>query len=156
MFKLDVLERFHKDVKRDFHPAVTTKINRSEMDLLLVLNEVPNQPFGFYGHHIHLEKSSFSYIVDLLVLKELVVKVEDENDKRRKTLELTNKGKNIVQELQTQYETYYQNRIGIYSKEELKELEEAVIVIKKLSKKMKEFIDSDENKIHFKNHRPGH
>lgn len=156
MFKLDVLERFHKDVKRDFHPAVTTKINRSEMDLLLVLNEVPNQPFGFYGHHIHLEKSSFSYIVDLLVLKELVIKSEDENDRRKKSLELTPKGQKIVEELNTQYDEYYKNRISIYSKEELKELDEAVLVIKKLSRKMKEYIDSDENKIHFKNHRPGH
>ncbi|GEM_PF-1855663 len=156
MFKLNVLERFHKDVKRDFHPAVTTKINKSEMDLLLVLNEMPNQPFGFYGHHIHLEKSSFSYIVDLLVLKELVIKIEDENDKRKKTLELTSKGREIVHELTTQYEDYYQKRISIYSKEELKQLEDAVSVIKVLSRKMKNFIDSDENKIHFKDHKPGH
>jgi len=154
MFKLDVLERFHKDVKRDFHPAVTTKINRSEMDLLLVLNEVPDQPFGFYGHHIHLEKSSFSYIVDLLVLKELVEKVEDQDDKRKKTLVLTKKGKKIVEELEKQYEEYYTKRISIFSEEELVALEQSVAVIKRLSKKMKDYIDSDENKIHFKHHRP--
>lgn len=156
MFKLDVLERFHRDVKRDFHPAVKTKINRSEMDLLLVLHEVPNQPFRFYGHHIHLEKSSLSYIVDLLVLKELVIKIEDVNDKRKKTLELTSKGLDIVHELISQYDEYYQKRISIYSKEELMKLKEAVSVIKVLSKKMKDFIDSDENKLHFKDHKPGH
>ena len=154
MFKLDVLERFHKDVKRDFHPAVSTKINRSEMDLLLILNEVPNRPFRFYGHHIHLEKSSFSYVVDLLVLKGLLVKSEDVNDKRKKMLELTSKGQEIVRELNTQYDDYYEKRINIYSEEELKQLKEAVAVIKILSKKMKDFIDSSENKIHIKNHKP--
>ena len=156
MFKLDVLERFHKDVKRDFHPAVTIKINKSEMDLLLVLNEVPKQPFRFYGRHIHLEKSSLSYIIDLLVLKELVIKIEDVNDKRKKTLELTSKGLEIVEELNTQYDDYYKNRISIYSEEELVKLKEAVAVIKVLSKKMKDFIDSDDNKLHFKDHKPGH
>ena len=156
MFKLDVLERFHKDVKRDFHPAVTTKINKSEMDLLLILHEKPNQPFKFYGHHIHLEKSSLSYIVDLLVLKELVIKVEDVDDKRKKTLELTSKGLKIVQELVSQYDDYYKKRISIYSEEELLKLKEAISVIKVLSKKMRDFIDSDENKIHFKDHKQGH
>lgn len=156
MFKLDVLERFHKDVKRDFHPAVSVKINRSEMDLLLVLQEMPNQPFRFYGHHIHLEKSSLSYIIDLLVLKGLVIKIENESDKRKKTLELTSNGLEIVQELTSQYDEYYQKRISIYSEKELEKLTEAVAVIKVLSKKMRDFIDSNENKIHFKDHRPGH
>lgn len=153
MFKLDVLERFHKDVKRDFHPETTIKINGSEMDLLLVLNEVPNQPFGFYGHHIHLEKSSFSYVVDLLVLKGLVEKEEDELDRRRKTMILTPSGKAIVNELNKQYDAYYQNRMSIFSEEELNELKEAVELIKGLSRKMKVFIDSDENKDKHNRHR---
>ena len=104
--------------------------------------------------YIHLEKSSFSYVVDLLVLKELVISVEDENDKRRKTLELTSKGKKIVEELNNQYEEYYTRRMSIFSEEEINELKESMVVIKRLSKKMKEFIDSDQNTEHFKNHRP--
>lgn len=152
MFKLDVLERFHKDVKRDFHPETTIKINRSEMDLLIILNEVPNKSFRFYGHHIHLEKSSFSYVVDLLVLKGLVTKEEDEFDKRKKTLNLTENGKNTVDELNKQYEAYYQRRMSIFNEKELSKLKEAVKLIDGMSKKLKKFIDSDDNKEHFDRH----
>lgn len=153
MFKLDVLERFHKDVIKDFRPETSVKINRSEMDLLLVLSEVPNRPFGFYSRHIHLEKSSFSYIVDLLVLKGLVEKEDDELDRRKKTLILTKSGCNIVAELNTQYDTYYNKRMSIFSDEELKDLHQSLVIIKGLSRKMRMFIDSDENKANQDHHR---
>lgn len=152
MFKLDVLERFHKDVKRDFHPATSIKINRSEMDLLIILNEVPNKSFKFYGHHIHLEKSSFSYVVDLLAIKGFVIKEEDELDKRKKTLVLTEAGKNIVNELNHQYEAYYQQRMSIFNETELSELKKAVKTIDAMSKKLKKHIDSDDNKERFDHH----
>ena len=79
------LERFAKGISRGFHPAVSINVNRSEVGLLMMLSEEKRRPFKHYGSRLHMEKSSFSYIVDLLVLKELVIKVEDENDKRRKS-----------------------------------------------------------------------
>jgi DNA-binding MarR family transcriptional regulator len=132
------LERFAKGISRGFHPAVSINVNRSEVGLLMMLSEEKRRPFKHYGSRLHMEKSSFSYIVDLLVLKELVIKVEDENDKRRKSIELTQQGKSIVDELKTQHQTYVNEKLSVFSKEELKELEEAVKVVKKLGEKLRQ------------------
>lgn len=153
MFKLDVLERFHKDVKREFRPSTSVKINRSEMDLLLVLSRVAEKSFRFYGRHIHLEKSSFSYVVDLLTLKDLVSKEENEQDKRRKSLKLTSKGEQIVNELKEQYEAYYENRMSIFNSDELTELETAVKTIDELSQKLRRHMDSKGERDELKRHK---
>lgn len=146
MYQLDVLERFHKDIQRDFRPEVSIKINKSEMDLLLVLNEVPDRPYGFYGHHIHLEKSSFSYVVDLLVLKGLVIKIEDGEDRRRKSLQLTPKGISLLNEITNQYEEYFQKAMSVFTTEELVDLENAVETIRKLSKKFRDQLDLNDRR----------
>lgn len=138
MYEFDALERFHKDLKRGFHPATTEKINRSEMDLLVTLKKFPGQPFRFYGRHIHLEKSSFSYVVDLLVLKELVVKQDDQEDRRKKTLVLTEKGETTVEELKSQYKAYIDKKMSIFTAEEQKDIRQALEVIKEHGAKLHE------------------
>lgn len=137
MLDFKSLERFSKRLSRGFHPTVNVKVNRTEVQLLMMLQKDKDMPFKHYGSRLHMEKSSFSYIVDLLVLKDLVVKVEDEADKRRKTLELTDKGVELVNELEQQHKTYIDEKLSVFSEEEREELKNAVSVIHELGKKLK-------------------
>ncbi|MFA6801080.1 MAG: MarR family winged helix-turn-helix transcriptional regulator [Acholeplasmataceae bacterium] len=150
MLELDILEKFHKDVRRGFHPELPIKLNRSEVDLLMVVKELPKRPFEFYGHHIHLEKSSFSYVVDLVSVKGLVEATEDPYDRRRKSLELTPKGLEFVDELTAQYQVHYDQKMSIFSAEELKTLETSVAAIKILSKKLRDDMDKKEKDEDFR------
>lgn len=137
MIKLKDVERFTKDLQRGFRPATKVKVNRSEVRLLLMLNDMPERPFRDYGKQLQVEKSSFSYIVDLLVLKELVNKVEDENDKRRKTLKITEKGYALIAELQQQHEAYLKERMSIFTEDEMDQLENAFNVISSAGEKIR-------------------
>lgn len=143
MLDFKELERFAMGIKRGFRPSVSIKVNKSEVDLLMLVSRKPDRSFREYGRRIHLEKSSFSYIVDLLVLKELVVKVEDEEDKRRKTLRITEKGEDLVKELGKQRDDYINEVLSVLSKDEKEELEKAVATVKKLNGKIRETRHND-------------
>jgi DNA-binding MarR family transcriptional regulator len=154
MLDFKELERFSRDMKRGFRPHVSEKVNRSEVDLLMLVSRDPNQSFRRYGKHIHLEKSSFSYIVDLLVLKGLVVKIEDEEDKRRKTLEITEKGEALVKELGQQRDAYIEKRLSIFTKEEIDELENVVKVTEKYGEKLRKAFPYEDERPHRRKRQP--
>jgi DNA-binding MarR family transcriptional regulator len=146
MLDFKELERFAKDMKRGFRPHVSEKVNRSEVDLLMLVSRDPNQSFRRYGKHIHLEKGSFSYIVDLLVVKGLVIKIEDEEDKRRKTLEITEKGESLVKELGQQRDEYIKKRLSIFTKEEIEQLENVVKVTEQFGEKLRQAFPHEEDR----------
>lgn len=131
-----VLEKFSKDIERGFRPEVESKLNRNEVELLFLVKHKPNMPFREYGHILHLEKSSFTYLVDLLEAKELAVKLEDEKDRRKKAIQLTDKGLKTVDVLEEQHHKFMQERFKVFSSEELANLKNAVEVIEKLEKKI--------------------
>lgn len=85
---------------------------------------------------MRLEKSSFSYLVDLLDTKKLIEKVEVEDDRRKKTIKLTLKGSEVIKNLQIQHHDFMQDRLSIFTSEELSELSNAVKIIEKLIKKL--------------------
>lgn len=131
-----VLEKFSKDIERGFRPEVDKKLNRNEVELLFLVDEKPDMPFKEYGHILHLEKSSFTYLVDLLEAKELAIKLDDEEDKRKKSIVLTEKGKKTVEILEVQHHEFMQKRLSLFSKEEFEALKKAVEVIESLEKKL--------------------
>ena len=129
-------EKFHRDLRKGFKPSTHIRVNPSEVALLKSLEKEPNMSFKFYGRHLKLEKSSFSYIVDLLEIKGLVAKEEDKEDRRRKSLELTEKGKALVEELNQEFEVYLEKRFEHFSKEDLEDLENAYDIIRRLNKEL--------------------
>lgn len=144
------LARFSRGIERGFKPQFDFKLNRKEGELLMMLEHRPNRPFIEYAHHLRLEKSSFSYLVDLLETKELVEKVDNEEDKRKKTLKLTVKGSNTVEGLEVQHHEFMQERLRIFSKEELSELKNAVETVERLGKKLP---DEPKKHPHHMNHK---
>lgn len=136
-------ERFSRDLKRGLKPAVSVKVNKSEVDLLMLVSRMPNHPFRHYARMIHLEKSSFSYVVDLLVLKGLVEKVEDPEDKRRKSLVITDKGNELVKELGKERDEFISNRLSVLTDEEKVELDQALETVKRLGEKIRESIPEE-------------
>ena len=88
--------------------------------------------------------------MDLLETKELVEKVDNVEDKRKKTLKLTVKGSNTVEGLEVQHHEFMQERLRIFSKEELSELKNAVETVERLGKKLP---DEPKKHPHHMNHK---
>ncbi|MBI9009155.1 MAG: winged helix DNA-binding protein [Tenericutes bacterium] len=145
-------EKFHKDLRKGFKPSTHIRVNPSEVALLKSLEKEPNMPFKFYGRHLKLEKSSFSYVVELLEVKELITKSEDPEDRRRKSLELTEKGKALVEELNEEFDKYLEKRFEHFSKEDLEDLGKAYEIIKRLNK----VLEQSRPKRHEDDDRPEH
>ena len=133
-----VLERFGKGIEKGFRPILEFKLNRTEIELLMLLEHKPDMPFKDYGRMIRLEKSSFTYLVDLLETKGLVNKIDDEDDRRRKYLEITQKGKDTVIKLKELHHEFMQERLKIFTETEIKELRKAVETIERLTEKLPE------------------
>lgn len=56
MLDFKEFERFAMETKRGFRPSVSVKVNKSEVDLLMLVSRKPNRSFREYGKRIHLEK----------------------------------------------------------------------------------------------------
>lgn len=80
------------------------------------------------------DKSSMTYQIDGLVKRELVKRVEDENDRRNKLIFLTEKGKNVQTMLHSWVaELYEKSVMGI----EEKEIDTALAMVQKMSENLK-------------------
>ncbi|MCD4826379.1 MAG: winged helix DNA-binding protein [Acholeplasmataceae bacterium] len=145
-----VLEKFSKDIERGFRPEVEFKLNRNEVELLSLVKHKQELPFREYGRILHLEKSSFTYLVDLLEAKDLIVKLEDENDRRKKAIQLTDKGVKTVEILEEQHHEFMQERFKLFNDEEFEQLKTAVKVIEKLLKKLPKEERHHKHQKHFK------
>ncbi|XMB72240.1 hypothetical protein RJI07_09055 [Mycoplasmatota bacterium WC30] len=136
--ELGMFQKFVKDVRKDFNPETGTRFNRSEIDLLSVLSVEKGKTFRFYNDHVKLEKGSFTYLVDLLVEKGMIVSLTNSNDRRKKTLELTDKGTELIENVNKQFLTYIHNKFAIFNKKDIKDLNHAFDIIERLDKKFME------------------
>lgn len=136
MKDLKVLSKFDHFVAHGFKPDFEMKLNRKELELIQMLEKHPNEPMRHYGRHLRVEKGSFSYLVDLLEAKGLLVRVADEEDKRSSQLELTEQGLEIAAKIKEARDKHLEEKLSIFDEEELKELDSALETIEKLFKKI--------------------
>ncbi len=137
-FEIHLFEKFTRDILKEFKPETEKRFNRSEVELLTVLAKEKGKPFRHYGKRVKLEKGSFTYLVDLLVEKGLVLKIIDQFDRRKKTLDLTEKGNKMVEDVNRQFVEYIEKKFEVFNEEDLKSLDLAFNIIERLDKKYME------------------
>ena len=138
MKDITILRKFEHEVHKGFKPTLPVKLNQKEVELLVLLENKPERPMHWYGHHVRLEKGSFTYLVDLLEAKELITRVQDDEDKRKRSLSLSDKGKELSLDIQAQHHIYIDNRYSCFTEEEQNELDKAIEVFEKLLPKLPE------------------
>ena len=68
----------------------------AEGSLLSKLADAPAPSVNALARRVHAHQSSVSVVVDLLVKRSLVVRAPDPTDRRRRTIELTPKGRALL------------------------------------------------------------
>ena len=136
MKDVKILRKFAQQVHSGFRPQLNLKLNKKEVELLVLLDNKPDMPMHECGRHLHLEKGSFTYVVDLLEAKGLILRTLDEEDKRKRTIKLTDLGKETFKEIHEQHEVYIENRLSVFSEEEITELNKAIETVERLAQKL--------------------
>ena len=133
--ELGLFQKFVKDVRKDFRPNTDDRFNRSEIDLISILAREKGKTYRFYNDHVKLEKGSFTYVVDLLVDKGLILSLYNVNDRRKKTLKLTDKGISLVEDINKQFLTYINEKFTVFSNKDIEDLNLAFDIIERLDTK---------------------
>lgn len=131
-------EKFSRNLSRGFRPNLDEKLNPSAIHLLARISHKEDLPIFAYGKMLRLEKSSMSYLVDLLEAKDLVLKKEDPHDRRRKSLVLTDKGKTVAKDLKEQHKEFLNEKLSVFDENQLAKLAEAYETVLKLGKILEE------------------
>lgn len=138
MIETRILSQFDREIKQDFAPTLNIDLNPREVELILLAYKFPGAPMGYYGRAIGMEKGSFTYLCELLIEKDLIVRQENPKDSRSKLLILTDQGNSIAEIIRKQLDLYLFNRLKVFTEYELCQLQYAIDTIKHLSRQFHE------------------
>ena len=125
------------EMKNRLRQKIQAKINEYDPDLsfelieimgLLSRNEGINQQE--IGNKVSKDKSSITYLINSLVKREFVQRIENKNDRRNKQIYLTDKGKQIVETVYPWALELYKKAAGDFNENEIKN---AVLLVKKMT-----------------------
>lgn len=136
MIDFGALNRIGRDVRKGFEPKLDIKLRNKEVHLLSMIQKHPNEPFSFYSERLGLERSSFSYVAEILEIKGLIIRKNSKDDKRAKILTLSETGIALTDDIERQFQLYLENLLSILSEKELNDVDKAVEVIKKIMSKV--------------------
>lgn len=134
----DILLQFDERYKKGFHPRTKTRLKPRELDLLVLLYKDPNHIMHFYAEKVHLEPGSFTYLTDVLEDKRLLNKLDNDMNKREKTLVLTKQGNELAKDIVSQMEIYIESIMNVYTENEKKRLIDAMTILEELIHKLPE------------------
>jgi MarR family 2-MHQ and catechol resistance regulon transcriptional repressor len=135
---LKVLPKMMKYLKGSFMPEMEKVYKKNELITLMEILNNPCKPMKYYVSQVGIENSSFTYIVDKLEKKGLVIRKANENDKRKTVLELTEKGKDITEDLRLQFESHISQRISCLDHKDLLQLEQATLTLEIILNKLED------------------
>lgn len=125
------------EMKNRLRQKIQAKINEYDSDLsfelieimgLLSRNDGINQQE--IGNKVSKDKSSITYLINSLVKREYVQRIENKNDRRNKQIYLTDKGKQIVETVYPWALELYEKAAGGFNENEIKN---ALLLVKKMT-----------------------
>lgn len=104
----------------------TYGVNPTEFTVLEVLYSLGEQPIQIIGNKVLLASSSITYVIDQLEKKEMVERVQSEEDRRVTLVSLTEKGQKLMEDVFPQHSDIIDRLFKDLSDEELSEFGESL------------------------------
>jgi len=124
------------EMKNRLRQKIQAKINEYDPDLSFELIEIMGLLFrndGInqqeIGNKVSKDKSSITYLINSLVKRGFVQRIENKNDRRNKQIYLTDKGKQIVETVYPWALELYKKAVGEFNENEIKN---ALLLVKKM------------------------
>ncbi len=141
MFR-DRITIFPQFIKKVFYEHDISKlnlaINKTQINILMCINENNEKSMSEISQMNGLEKSSFTRSVDYLEKYGFITRNSPENDRRKITLSLTNKGIKAAKIIKDDFDVYLESLISDFSEKEKKEFFESLTAISKYMNKILE------------------
>lgn len=125
------------EIKNRLRQKIQAKINEYDSDLSFELIEILGLLWRNNGinqqeisNKISKDKSSVTYLINSLVKRELVERVENKNDRRNKQIFLSVKGREIVETVYPWALEFYQKAVNDINEDDIKK---AFFLVKKMT-----------------------
>ena len=129
-------------VKKIFYEHDISKlnlfINKTQINILMFINENNEKSMSEISLMTGLEKSSFTRSVDYLVQNEFITKNSPENDRRKIKLSLTKKGIKAAKLIKNDFDNYLESLISDFSDTEKDDFFKSLTNISKYMNKILE------------------
>ena len=133
-------DRLNKDLTKYFNEKLKKQnVTRSEASILFILNKEDHISQSQLSKALEVNEATITRALTRLENKHLVEKVLSEEDKRKKLVTLTNKGKDICEEIMKHQEEFKKDLFEDFTDEELENLKNS---IEKISKKLHVYINN--------------
>ena len=126
----------HHSMRERAHFAKATGLSMPQFGILMQLHYRGNCAVGDIGERFDITNAAASQLVDKLVQSRLIQREEDPSDRRAKLLNLTDKGKKLIQQgIEERYRWVDQLAEKLTS-EERAQVDEAITILMEAAKKM--------------------
>ncbi|MDQ0214844.1 MarR family 2-MHQ and catechol resistance regulon transcriptional repressor [Oikeobacillus pervagus] len=130
-----VLSRAYKAISEDVNEFIQEQgLNPTEFAVLELLFHKGPQPLQQIGNKILLASGSITYVVDKLEKKKLLKRVSCPKDRRVTYAEISEEGKNFIEDIFPQHERNIHQLMNVLSNEEK---DEVIRLLKKLGLSIK-------------------
>jgi DNA-binding MarR family transcriptional regulator len=133
---IHLFHQFADRVLRDFTPHLEDPLRPREVHLLMVIDQEPDKPLRFYARHVGLERGSFTYLTEVMEHRGYVKRKEDEQDRRKKTLELTELGQRVIADAKVQMDKHLETLFKSFTEDDKEDLQQAYTIIERLLPKL--------------------
>lgn len=128
--KIAVFPQFMRKVFYDHDISeLNLDINRTQINILMIINENNEKSMSEISRMTGLEKSSFTRSVDYLVKSGFISRNPPDNDRRIIKLSLTKKGARTASLIRKDFDSYLESLISRFSDNEKKEFLKSLDVV---------------------------
>jgi DNA-binding MarR family transcriptional regulator len=117
-------------------PDSSVKLNHTQWKTLFILSFIEKPSMSQMCKSINLEKGSFTSVVDGLIEKELVCRIQDPSDRRKILLELTEQGRELVIKGKKNMGMHIQSKLDALEPGDVKKLFNALADILTIAEKL--------------------
>lgn len=137
--RITVLLQFVKKVFYEHDISILDLgINKTQINILMFIDENKEKSMSEISCMTGLEKSSFTRSVDYLVDNGFITRNSPQNDRRKITLSLTAKGSKITKLIRNDFDAYLESLITDFSEEEKDDFFQSLAVVSKYMNKILE------------------
>jgi len=122
--------------KKLFKEMHNCNISRQQGMLMYYILKDDKKPIKYYGEKLLISKPNMTKLVDRLVDDGLIERIDDESDRRKIKLAVTELGRKLVIEHKEYIKNNILERINILDDKDIEELHESILKIKLIFSKL--------------------
>jgi DNA-binding MarR family transcriptional regulator len=126
----------HHSMRERVHFAKATGLSMPQFGILMQLHYRGNCGVSDIGERFDITNAAASQLVDKLFQSGLIQREEDPNDRRAKLLNLTNKGRNLIQQGIEERYRWVDQLVGKLTMEERAKIAEALDIMTQAAKEL--------------------